>query len=273
MPSPKTQKVVILAAGLGSRMRRAGQGPALTSAQAVAAEQGLKALIPTGRPFLDYLLSNVAAAGYRRVCLVVGPQHDQVRSYYEGLRLERLSLEYAIQREPLGTAHALLAAEAFAGTDPLLVLNGDNLYPVAILKQLRDIEGPALAGFERTSLVAHTNIGPERIGAFAVLRGDADGFLEEIIEKPDPGVLRSLPDPVLVSMNCWRFTSDIFAACRQIDRSPRGEFELPDGVMRLVRQEGVRFRVVPSTEGVLDLTCREDIESVTQRLRRVPVQL
>jgi len=273
MPSPNTQKVVVLAAGLGSRMRRAVPGSALTSEQALVADQGLKTLIPTGRPFLDYLLSNVAAAGYRRVCLVVGPQHDQVRSYYEDLRLERLSLEYSIQRKPLGTAHALLAAEAFAAADPLLVLNGDNLYPVAVLKQLRAIEGPALAGFERTSLVEHANIGPKRIAAFAVLRGDPHGFLQEIIEKPDPGVLQSLPDPVLVSMNCWRFRSDIFAACRQIDRSPRGEFELPDAVMRLVRQEGVRFRVVRSNEGVLDLSSREDIESVTQKLRGVQVQL
>ena len=39
-------------------------------------------MIPIGRPFLDYVLSGLADAGYRRVCLVVGPEHQAVRDYY-----------------------------------------------------------------------------------------------------------------------------------------------------------------------------------------------
>jgi glucose-1-phosphate thymidylyltransferase len=48
-----TSKVVILARGLGTRMRRADASAELAGDQAAAAELGVKALIPIGRPFLD----------------------------------------------------------------------------------------------------------------------------------------------------------------------------------------------------------------------------
>ena len=51
------RKAVILARGLGTRMRKADTGAALDSAQQAAADSGLKAMIPVGRPFLDYVLS------------------------------------------------------------------------------------------------------------------------------------------------------------------------------------------------------------------------
>ena len=51
-------------------------------------------------------------------------------------------------------------------------------------------------------------------------------------------------------MNVWRFDERIFAACRDVERSPRGEFELPEAV-RLAIQRGVRFAVVPAQGPVL----------------------
>ncbi len=76
-------KAVILARGLGTRMQRADTAAALEGRQAAMARSGLKAMIPIGRPFLDYVLSVLAAAGYRRVCLVIGPEHATVREYYQ----------------------------------------------------------------------------------------------------------------------------------------------------------------------------------------------
>ena len=42
----------------------------------------MKAFIPIGRPFLDYILSALADAGLTRLCIVIGPEHDVVRRYY-----------------------------------------------------------------------------------------------------------------------------------------------------------------------------------------------
>ena len=122
-------KLVILAAGLGRRMQRRDGSAQLGQRQTTAADAGVKALIPIDRPFLDYVLSTVADAGYQRVCLVTGPKHDELRRYYATLSGGRLVFEFAIQPEPLGTAHALLSADAFAGDDPFAVINSDNYYP------------------------------------------------------------------------------------------------------------------------------------------------
>ena len=44
-------------------------------------------MIPLDRPFLDYVLSALADAGYRRVCVVVAPHHElRSTSYYVGVR-------------------------------------------------------------------------------------------------------------------------------------------------------------------------------------------
>ncbi len=77
-------RAIILARGLGTRMReRAQGGAAMDAAQAEAADRGVKAMIPIGRPFLDYVLSALADAGYTEACLVIGPEHDAIRDYYE----------------------------------------------------------------------------------------------------------------------------------------------------------------------------------------------
>ena len=74
-------------------------------------------------------------------------------------------------------------------------------------------------------------------------------------------------------MNCWRFGPTIFEACRSIDRSLRGEYEIPDAVLYSVQQQCVRFRIVPSDEPVLDMTGPGDIESVKSRLAHEEVSL
>src|SRR6476646_873376 len=104
-----TNKAVILARGLGKRMRQADDRATIDARQAAVADQGVKAMIPIGRPFLDYVLSALADANCNDVCLVIGPEHDAVREYYErpGL-LDRVRLSFAIQERPVGTANAIL---------------------------------------------------------------------------------------------------------------------------------------------------------------------
>jgi glucose-1-phosphate thymidylyltransferase len=69
-------------------------------------------------------------------------------------------------------------------------------------------------------------------------------------------------------MNCWRFSSAIFGACRRVPLSPRGELELPMAVNTAIA-EGGRFKVVRCREGVLDLSRRGDIAAVAEKLRGI----
>ena len=72
------EKAVILARGLGRRMRKT-DGASLRDDQQAVAATGVKALVPIDRPFLDYVLTALADAGYRQICLVVGPEHEVLR--------------------------------------------------------------------------------------------------------------------------------------------------------------------------------------------------
>ena len=261
-------EAVVLARGLGTRMRQEADAE-LTPEQRSVAATGLKAMIPIGRPFLDYVLSGLADAGYEQVCLVIGPEHNMVRDYYTGQRLRRLSLTYAVQKEARGTADAVLAAQAFVGDHEFVVMNSDNYYPVAILKTLRELNEPGTVLFDRDALVRNSNIPAERVRAFAYAEVK-NGYMISLLEKPDENTV--VPADALVSMNIWRFSSEIFDHCRTVPHSPRGEFELPLAVS-LGLSKGMRLRIERSELGVLDLSRREDIADVARRLATIQVRL
>ena len=170
---------VILARGLGSRMRREEPTAAVNAAQASVVAAGLKGMIPdaAGRPFLDHSLSALADGGVERVVLVVAPDAEVIRSYYRTHPPQRLSLEWAVQTEARGTADAVLAAESLVGEGPVLVLHADNLDPVEAIRALVSLGEPGLSAFDRDSLVREGNIEAERIAAFALLEIDARGYL------------------------------------------------------------------------------------------------
>jgi dTDP-glucose pyrophosphorylase len=262
---------VVLAAGQGTRMRAAGDARGLDAAQARVADAGLKAMVPFDRPFLDYALHNLAEAGISRACIVIGPAHDAVREYYEQLPTERLAITCAVQARPLGTADAVMAAREFTGDDHFLVVNGDNVYPVQTCGALCAEPSPGLAAFSRAGLLADGLIPAERLAAFAVVIA-RDGHLEHIIEKPGEQGLAAFGEDVHVSMNAWVLPRAFYDVVPRMPPSPRGELELPLAAQALV-DEGIRFRVVHSDEGVLDLSRRGDITLVGERLRGREVRL
>jgi glucose-1-phosphate thymidylyltransferase len=256
----------VLAGGRGTRMAVRPADAALTAAQRAAAATGLKGLVPiAGRPFLEHVLEALAAADVGEVCVVLGPHGAPLRMHLQQWSAAPLHIAYALQREPRGSADALLAAETWAAGRPCVVLNADNLYPPPAVRPLLEIRGHALAGFDPAALVAGGNIPPERLASFALVRADADGRLVEILEKPDPAERERLGSGARVSMTCWRFEPSIFDACRAVRPSPRGEFELPDAV-RLLMARGEEVRVLPVAQPVLDLTGPDDVPAVERWL-------
>jgi len=263
-------KAVILARGLGKRMRQPDSTAHLAPAQEAIADTGLKAMIPISRPFLDYVLSGLADAGYEEVCLVIGPEHGSVRSYYAAdAPPRRVRVHFAIQTEPRGTADAILATETFVSGDDFLSINSDNYYPTSVLRELRTLNEPAVPLFDQLTLMTEGNIPDEKIRKFAICEVSSDGYLRAIIEKPATQMPTGNPADVLISMNCWRFSPAIFEACRHTPLSPRGEYELPVAVGVAIAQYGMRLRVIRCHEGVLDLSSRADIAYVTEMLRSI----
>ncbi len=266
------RKVVVLARGLGTRMRAAG-GSGLTAEQQAAADAGHKALMPVGgRPLLDYSLSALADAGLTQVCLVIGPEHQAIRDYYAHLRTERLTIETATQAEPRGTADAVAAAATWVGEDRAVMVNGDNLYATDSVRALLAAPGCATLGYDAQALVARSNIPPERVARFALLDVDTNLHLTGIQEKPSADVVAARGPHALVSMNCFLLDSAALDAAGRVPLSPRGELEIGDA-LRLLVAEGHQVDVIPVQDGVLDLSSREDIAAVERALSGATVRL
>jgi bifunctional UDP-N-acetylglucosamine pyrophosphorylase / glucosamine-1-phosphate N-acetyltransferase len=106
----RSSLTVVLAAGEGTRMRSSLP----------------KVLHPVaGQPLLAHVLQAAPHGEGARLAVVIGPDHQKVA---DEVRRIRPDAETFVQRERLGTAHALLAArEAIArGADDLLVAFGDT---------------------------------------------------------------------------------------------------------------------------------------------------
>jgi len=109
----------ILAGGLGTRLRsRIADRP--------------KVMAPVrGRPYLTYLLDQLAGAGLRDVVLLTGFMADLVQATlgdsYAGMRLA-----YSAEPAPLGTGGALRLALPLLSTPAVLLLNGDSYCDVAV---------------------------------------------------------------------------------------------------------------------------------------------
>jgi len=270
--SALTTQAVILARGLGTRMRRV-DGTALSDAESAAASVGAKGMMPvgaSGRPFLDYVLSALADADITEVVLVVAPEHAAIRDYYlNAAPPERLGISFAVQTQPRGTADAVYSTREAVRNAPFLVLNSDNYYSVADLRAAREIGDFGLVAYDADALARSSGFSPERIMRYALLDIASDDTLRAIREKPAPDdPLASAPER-WVSMNLWSFTPLIFDACARVQPSSRGELELQDAVSIAMREMGARFTVIRRRGRVLDLSHRADVAVVRDALASV----
>ena len=121
-----TVRAVILAAGLGTRLRP------LT-------DHTPKCLLPlANRPLLDFWLEALAAAGVRDVLINTHAHADKVRDYI-GLVNRRGGLRLTEFHEPklLGSAGTLAANRDYAdGADQVIVIYADNLSEVRLDEML-----------------------------------------------------------------------------------------------------------------------------------------
>ncbi|MHC4718531.1 MAG: sugar phosphate nucleotidyltransferase, partial [Planctomycetota bacterium] len=245
------------------------EGLALDEATSKLADEGAKGLIPIGRPFLDHTLQALMDGGLRDFCLIVPPGASAIRRYYQAVsdRLADGQISFAVQDEPLGTAHAVLPGKAWAAGEPFCVFNSDNFYYPTAVTALASATPPASIAFERDALIAGSNIPAERIKRFAAMDIDDAGHIRRIVEKPENPEQYARGGKLYVSMNCFLFTEEIFTACASIEPDPdRGEYELPTAVQCSMDTLGQTYQAVPVEEGVLDLTGRADIEPVRRML-------
>jgi len=135
-----------------------------------------KVMLPIAdKPIIQYAIEALAQNGIRRIVMIVGYRKEIVQDYFGSGRDFGVEIEYVIQRQQLGTAHALKQAESLAD-ERFLLVSGDNMIAA-------DTIAPLVNATSNTMLIrTHDDI--SRYGAVIV----QDGLVKEVIEKPEEKV-------------------------------------------------------------------------------------
>ena len=240
--------VIVLAAGLGTRMKSAIP----------------KVMHPiAGRPMIRHLLETVAGLAPERVVVVVGEGMEAVA---EAVRPHPV----AVQADPLGTGHAVLAArdhlDGFTG-DVLIVFAADPLVTDETLERLLEVRRTAPA----PSLVL-LGFRPRHAGAYGRILVDEKGAVRAIIEAGDATVEElavDLCNSGVIAVDGGR----LFELLPGVGNdNAKGEYYLTD-IVALARGHGLDCRVVEADEEeLIGIDSRHElarVEAILQgRLRR-----
>jgi UDP-N-acetylglucosamine diphosphorylase/glucosamine-1-phosphate N-acetyltransferase len=155
----RIEQAVILAAGEGQRLRH------FTVLKP-------KVMIHiANKPILQYVVEALAFNGVRHIVMVVGYRKEQVQDYFGSGETFGVEIDYIVQRQQLGTAHALRQARDVVG-DSFLVLPGDNIIRPDTVAQLVEAK-PGIILVKKQENIS-------KYGVVTVKKG----MVEEIVEKP-----------------------------------------------------------------------------------------
>jgi glucose-1-phosphate thymidylyltransferase len=227
-------KAVVLVAGKGTRMAKHYEGP--------------KHLLPVaGKTVVEHALDNLPAEIDGLVMVVGGPHENKIRDFFSAGEYQRRPIEFVVQKEQLGLAHAFkCAAQLVEGR--WLGMVGDDIFGPKGMQGLVDNDLAVLA-----SRVDH----PENFG---VLVGDEEGFLVRSLEKPKE----------FISDLVWNGAMVMDQSFFEMEIAPsaRGEYETPDVWMELIKQ-GRKIKIVEADFWlpINDKDQLEEAEKIIEEIR------
>jgi len=245
------RKAVIPAAGLGTRF--------LPVTKSIPKE-----MLPlVDRPAIQYVVEEAVRAGITDVLVITGRGKGAIEDYFDrNVELEQVlarsgktallaevvavdqlaHVHFIRQHDAHGLGHAVSVAEPHVGTDPFVVMLGDDIMvdDAALLRRM-------LAVHEETggSVLALMEVAPDEISAYGALTGEVvrEGLLRArgVVEKPRP---EDAPSNLAV-IGRYVFTPGIFDALRDTAPGVNDEIQLTDAIAILLEREpvyGVTFR-------------------------------
>lgn len=220
--------VVILAAGLGTRMK-----------------SGLaKALHPlAGRPLIEHVLSAAAGLDPENIILILGHQADRVRKSAEQYRAA-----IVLQHEQLGTGHAVQqAGEAIAASSgPIIILCGDTpLITAMTLKAVVERHKKS-----RAAVTLLTTMMDNPSGYGRVVRNKSG--VRAVVEEKDASPAQKKIREVNAGIYCFEKKFLLSSLDRLGKNNAQGEYYLPDAI-EIARKKG---------RGVSALLCSDPDEAM-----------
>ena len=241
MPNARPiRKAVFPVAGLGTR---------ILPATAVLPKEMLPIV---DKPIIQYGVEEAAASGLPGIVLVNSPGKRIIEDHFgphaaldaalarrgksallDGLRglAAGIELSTAVQHEPLGLGHAVLASREAVGGEPFAVVLPDDVIdadPPALRQLLAvyaEVDGPVL-------LVQR--VPRDAVGRYGVIAAEARGggvhAVTGLVEKPAP---EDAPSDLAI-IGRYLLTPDVYPALERTPRGAGGEIQLTDGLRRLL---------------------------------------
>ena len=239
----KTLDVLILAAGLGTRMR-----------------SNLAKVLHRldGRPLINHVCRTATALAPRKIYVVVGHQGEDVKfAVLEEIDSEHA--EFAWQSEQLGTGHAVNSARSFLENEDstLLVLSGDvpmiRAETLAALVQKHHTHRGK--GAACTILTVNLN---DPTGYGRIVR-DQEGLFNKIVEQKDATEEERQTKEINSGIYCFN-TRKLFAALSRVsNENAQGEYYLTD-VPALLRADGEDIAIYRHSDA-------HEIEGINNRVQ------
>lgn len=210
------RKAIILAAGRGRRLRP-------------YTDQVPKPLLAVqGTPMLDMTLQAAAYAGITQAMIITHYLADQIKAFVGDGQKWGINIRFTEQSKMLGTAHALQQTVSFID-EPVFVLAADYILPHTYLHELKFFHLQHDHAHQITISLKQLSLAEQR--SSSSIRYGKNGDITEIIEKPAAGESASNHGASLI----YIVPADITEFLQDLDRSPRGEYELPAVLNRMIQ--------------------------------------
>lgn len=218
-----------------------------------------------GKPMVRRLADLLKSLGVKKVVLVVGHGREQVIAHFD----HEPGIEFAVQHEQRGTAHAVLSAEEHFKSlkGGVLVLAGD----VPLLTRESLVELIKCHEEKKAAATVLTSEPPDSTGYGRIIRGD-DGAVKKIVEHVDC----TEEERAVREINTGIFMFESAALHDSLHKvennNAQGEFYLTD-VIKIMIDEGKKTAAVKLKDyrqalGVNSVKELEELETIFFELNR-----
>ncbi|MFT4060937.1 MAG: glucose-1-phosphate thymidylyltransferase RfbA [Edaphocola sp.] len=212
-----------------------------------------KQLMPIyDKPMIYYPLSVLMMAGIKEILIITTPEDQPgfIRLLGDGGQWG-CRFEYVVQEKPNGLAQAFVLGADFIGADKVALVLGDNIfYGSGLAKLLQENNDP-----EGGVIFAYQVNDPERYG---VVEFDQDFNALSLEEKP------ARPKSNYAVPGLYFYDNSVVEIAKNIQPSPRGEYEITDVNKEYLRQGKLKVGVLSRGTAWLDTGTHDSLMEASQ---------